>query len=88
MAVCEFCGQEMKRADGCTRTHIKYPDGTVLPVVTEHFDEPDGRCHDCGIKDGNAHHPGCDVERCPQCGGQLLNCWCFDEDDDELMETM
>jgi hypothetical protein len=30
------------------------------------------------------HHPGCDLQECPLCGGQLLSCGCrFDEDGPE-----
>lgn len=34
------------------------------------------RCGDCGVKEGQIHHPWCDMEPCPFCGGQLLYCLC------------
>lgn len=33
-------------------------------------------CHDCGVKEGQIHHYGCDMEKCGWCGGQLITCGC------------
>lgn len=33
-------------------------------------------CHDCGVSEGEIHHLGCDMERCPFCGKQLISCDC------------
>lgn len=33
-------------------------------------------CGDCGCAEGEFHSPGCDMERCPFCGGQLISCDC------------
>lgn len=37
-----------------------------------------GPCHDYAAVKGELHVFGCDVERCPSCGGQLLYCECED----------
>jgi len=33
-------------------------------------------CADCGAVKGEYHVPGCDVERCPLCGDQMIGCEC------------
>ena len=81
MAVCSYCKKEMsgdKAADTCSwNTKVEYPDGTTLGSSLYCFNELSGRCHDCNIKHGGKHHPGCDAERCPKCDGQLISCGCL-----------
>lgn len=36
-----------------------------------------GNCHDCSAEVGKEHMLGCDTERCPRCGMQLISCVCF-----------
>lgn len=37
-------------------------------------DDEDTVCGDCGAKYGEQHLAGCDCERCPLCGLQLISC--------------
>ena len=34
------------------------------------------KCGDCACIIGQYHRLGCDVERCPNCGRQLISCPC------------
>lgn len=65
-------------ADTCTgnqpfRDKLTEATFEVVPYTPE---DPTHRCHDCNIAPGGKHHPGCDMERCPKCGGQLISCGC------------
>ncbi|MFV2016029.1 MAG: hypothetical protein ACC656_11400 [Candidatus Heimdallarchaeota archaeon] len=40
-------------------------------------------CSDCAVKVGEEHQLGCDIERCPKCGTQLISCGCFTIDIDD-----
>ena len=85
MAVCGYCGLEMTTAPSCT-VEAFHVDGRRVelgrfgsePGMSEYRS---ARCGDCGVERGGLHHPGCDLQRCPCCGRQLLSCGCrFDED--------
>ena len=66
MCKCNYCGLEMSDEDviDCPENRfIEFTDGASLPALpyaNEHFaDTENHRCHDCGVKIGCYHHPGC-----------------------------
>lgn len=74
-AICEICQQDMLKVDGCIpHGYGKTISGIywVAPMMGNEF----SRCHDCGAKNNQLHHPGCDMELCPKCGGQAISCDC------------
>ena len=73
MAICEHCNEEMKTAKTCDPNIQIVIDGKVYNRNVQYHDK-NHRCHDCGIVNGQTHHYGCDMERCPVCGGQLISC--------------
>ena len=79
MASCKYCGRDMLDSDSCTLLHEEINGKTYRRLSGYMNDAPDGeRCRDCGILrvEGNAHHPVCDSEGCPACGGQAFCCDC------------
>lgn len=86
MVVCELCGREMLRADGCKYTKIKYngkiynrirfgEDGDLYAGAIEEGE----RCPDCGVKVGECHHYRCGKENSPVTNGQMLDYEYVDE---------
>lgn len=81
MTTCTYCNQEMLTAQGCSPDAL-HRDGKPVARHRRTARDPGGeRCGDCGVAVGALHHPGCDLERCPFCGGQAIGCGCrYDED--------
>jgi len=72
-ARCKGCGKLMNTGSGCTVKQIEIGDKSYERRKYEDPD-PNHPCHDCGVTVGQLHHPGCDWERCPKCGGQAIMC--------------
>lgn len=74
-AICDHCEREMLPGGGCNRIDVITKSGVMGSMI--HIDENLKNCHDCGAGVGAYHHPGCDWERCPRCGRQLITCGCL-----------
>lgn len=51
---------------------IPYGEENRWDLIDDELGGPDARCHDCGVRLGAFHHPGCDIEESPATGHQLL----------------
>lgn len=98
MAKCKACGLEMTEKVACTlQSFSDFSDGVTrerIPYGKEaRYGDVDLQdrlesCHDCGVPTGAVHHPGCDVEECPSCGGQALSCECVKAGEDRNLCSM
>lgn len=78
MAKCRACGQEMKNHVSCTKNEEVEMDVGGHYKTIPYPESEKNDCHDCGCPPGGHHHPGCDMERCPACGGKLISCGCLE----------
>jgi hypothetical protein len=88
MVMCQDCNREMLLAASCSARIVELAGQRYerLPYRPSRMQRDAAmRCHDCGVRPGGFHHFGCDMERCPRCGGQLFccDCWPDDENDDD-----
>ena len=82
MTSCDDCNQEMTLARSCSAAAIQM--GGLAYARRRFRWRHVERCDGCGIARGGVHHLGCDVERCPRCGGQLITCGCLDAAQEEV----
>ena len=86
MAICKDCKEEMLEVETCDVPYILIGDH-VYSRDRSHYDHEKceaafytrgSRCRDCNIVNGHEHihHFGCQIERCPKCGGRLMTCGC------------
>ena len=61
MAICQTCGKDMADGVSCTGDEFSGPPN-----------DGERNCHDCNTPPGGIHQPGCDDERCGECGGQMI----------------
>jgi hypothetical protein len=72
----------MDTGESCRELPVPTVDGELAPVPYDGINN----CHDCNVQPGGFHHPGCDMERCPRCGAQLISCGCIPEEEEEDFE--
>jgi len=74
---CEYCEEKFGNNEGCMGyflIHGKKFERIKFGDESDDWGKESGSCNDCGVKVGQIHHWGCDIERCPKCNGQAMDC--------------
>lgn len=78
---CDYCARYMNYGASCSPSLLH---NALIYRRILYKDKEGHFCHDCNVAPGQFHHLGCDMERCPICGEQLISCGCFDEEECHL----
>jgi hypothetical protein len=82
-ATCDYCGNE--QAPGTPCLALAQVEGIWYHRVPFSSPSPSRglrtTCRDCNVVEGQHHHRGCCVEKCPRCLGQAISCECRWEGD-------
>ena len=72
METCFLCHQETAGGVSCKCEYL------IDSEFTGYRRIPNGieRCDECGCRAGGIHHRHCIDEKCPICGGDLMECKC------------
>lgn len=89
MTVCRACEQEMLKHETktCSVIYYEFPDGKTERRIPYggNGEDTSRPCHDCNVKAGGYHHPGCDMDMCSRCRMQAIGCGCHTTDEDKAM---
>jgi hypothetical protein len=84
VATCTHCGREIFGADSCDPLPL-VRGGTEYRQVPHRPGDTGSPCPGCGVRPGGLHHPACELECRPLCGGLVASCGCFEADDDDVL---
>jgi len=79
MPYCQDCNKDMRTGSSCVPLKLHYKNKTISRIRYGQEKSDWGaksgmNCGDCNVKPGGYHHYGCDVQRCPIDGRQLMSC--------------
>jgi hypothetical protein len=93
MAMCDYCGNDMAKVPVSCVPNPLQVNGRPFELIRWGAETGSraafprdivGPCDSCNTPRGGVHHPGCCIEQCPACRGQLFGCGCLDEVDDNV----